>query len=106
MTTSRASPSTRPPARAAWPVGPERIGPILAELARAAEAAGFATIAVMDHVWQHPYAGGPERSRRGNRAGDRGWTHVRSAGGSAMVNILSRARLAHAHRAQRLPGCH
>ena len=45
----------------AWPVAPERLGPLLAEIAQAAEAAGFSAIAVMDHVWQHPYAGqGPE----------------------------------------------
>ena len=44
-----------------WPVGPDRFGATLTEIARAGEAAGFATIAVMDHVWQHPYAGtGPE----------------------------------------------
>ena len=42
----------------AWPVAPERLAPTLAEIARAGEAAGFAAIAVMDHVWQHPYAGG------------------------------------------------
>jgi F420-dependent oxidoreductase-like protein len=45
----------------AWPVSPVRIGPLIGEIARAGEAAGFAAIAVMDHVWQHPYAGmGPE----------------------------------------------
>ena len=49
----------------AWPVGPERTGPILAEIARAAEASGFERIAVMDHVWQHPYAGAPEGPVRG-----------------------------------------
>jgi F420-dependent oxidoreductase-like protein len=42
----------------AWPVAPDRLGPTVAEIAQAAEAAGFDRIAVMDHVWQHPYAGG------------------------------------------------
>src|SRR5687768_17288799 len=45
----------------AWPVAPDRVGSTLAEVARAAEAAGFDAIAVMDHVWQHPIMGGPER---------------------------------------------
>jgi F420-dependent oxidoreductase-like protein len=45
----------------AWPVGADRLGSAVAEIAQAGEAAGFTTIAVMDHVWQHPYAGsGPE----------------------------------------------
>lgn len=44
----------------AWPVEPGDIGSTLAEIARAAETAGFASIAVMDHVWQHPIMGGPE----------------------------------------------
>ena len=45
----------------AWPTVPDQVGPLLGEIAQAGEAAGFSTIAVMDHVWQHPYAGqGPE----------------------------------------------
>lgn len=44
-----------------WPVGRDRFGSTLAEIARAGEAAGFASIAVMDHVWQHPMIGGPEK---------------------------------------------
>jgi F420-dependent oxidoreductase-like protein len=44
-----------------WPVASDRLGPLVGEIARAGEAAGFSTIAVMDHVWQHPYAGqGPD----------------------------------------------
>ncbi len=47
----------------AWPGAADRIGPLLGEIAQAGEAAGFAAIAVMDHVWQHPHAGqGPEGS--------------------------------------------
>lgn len=41
-----------------WPVGTERIASTIAGIGQAADEAGFATIAVMDHVWQHPYAGG------------------------------------------------
>src|SRR4051812_3020485 len=44
----------------AWPVAPTRIGATVAEIARAAEAAGFDAIAVMDHVWGHPMLGGAE----------------------------------------------
>jgi F420-dependent oxidoreductase-like protein len=42
----------------AWPVPPERLGPLLTEIAQAAEASGFDAIAVMDHVWGHTYGGG------------------------------------------------
>jgi F420-dependent oxidoreductase-like protein len=42
----------------AWPVAPDRLGATVAEIAQAGEAAEFDTIAVMDHVWQHPYGGG------------------------------------------------
>ena len=45
----------------AWPVQPDQVGPTLSAVARAAEGAGFDTIAVMDHVWQHPMMGGPEQ---------------------------------------------
>lgn len=43
-----------------WPVAPLQLGPTLGEIARAGEAAGFAGVAVMDHVWQHPIMGGPD----------------------------------------------
>lgn len=43
-----------------WPVAPDRFGPTLAAIAGAGEAAGFDAIAVMDHVWQHPWVGEPE----------------------------------------------
>jgi F420-dependent oxidoreductase-like protein len=43
-----------------WDGGAERIGPKLAEIARAAEEAGFDTITVVDHLWQHPIMGGRE----------------------------------------------
>lgn len=39
-----------------WDGDPAVIGPRLAE---AAEAAGFDSIDVPDHVWQHPFMGGP-----------------------------------------------
>jgi F420-dependent oxidoreductase-like protein len=45
----------------AWPVAADQFGPTLAAIGEAADAAGFDTIAVMDHVWQHPMAGGPEQ---------------------------------------------
>ncbi len=43
-----------------WNGGPERFGATLAEIARAAEEAGFDRIGVADHVWQHPIMWGPE----------------------------------------------
>ena len=43
----------------AWPVAPAELGRTLTEIGRAAESAGFEVVAVMDHVWQHPYAGDP-----------------------------------------------
>jgi F420-dependent oxidoreductase-like protein len=43
-----------------WPVEATQYGATIASIARAAEAAGFESIAVMDHVWQHPMMGGPE----------------------------------------------
>jgi F420-dependent oxidoreductase-like protein len=43
-----------------WPVATDRLGPTLAEIARAAEGAGFDRIGVADHLWQAPQAGGPE----------------------------------------------
>lgn len=43
-----------------WQVAPNQYGPTLAEIAWAAEAAGFERIGVADHVWQAPQVGGPE----------------------------------------------
>lgn len=43
-----------------WQVAPNQYGPTLAEIAWAAEAAGFERIGVADHMWQAPQAGGPE----------------------------------------------
>jgi F420-dependent oxidoreductase-like protein len=37
---------------------PARLGPTLAEIARAGERAGFAGIYVADHLWQSPWLGG------------------------------------------------
>jgi F420-dependent oxidoreductase-like protein len=45
----------------AWPQAPVQFGPALAEIAQASESAGFDSIAVMDHLWQHPMMGGPEK---------------------------------------------
>src|SRR3954462_183954 len=45
-----------------WEGGPRGLGPKLAEIVQATEAAGFDAISVVDHVWQHPYMGGPELS--------------------------------------------
>jgi F420-dependent oxidoreductase-like protein len=44
-----------------WEGAPSVIRPRLAEIARAAEAAGFDTITVVDHLWQHPIMGGREQ---------------------------------------------
>jgi len=44
-----------------WPNGPARLGPDLAEVAGAAEAAGFDRISVMDHFWQIGGFGPPEQ---------------------------------------------
>ncbi|HET8627941.1 MAG TPA: TIGR03560 family F420-dependent LLM class oxidoreductase [Thermomicrobiales bacterium] len=41
-----------------WAAGAGRLGPALADIVAAAEAAGFDAIAVADHVWQHPIIGG------------------------------------------------
>lgn len=43
------------------PGGPARLARALADVARTAEAVGFATIGVADHVWQHPFMGGAEK---------------------------------------------
>jgi alkanesulfonate monooxygenase SsuD/methylene tetrahydromethanopterin reductase-like flavin-dependent oxidoreductase (luciferase family) len=42
-----------------WEGGPSRLGPLLSEIAQAAEEAGFDAISVADHVWLHPIIGGP-----------------------------------------------
>ena len=42
-----------------WAGGAIRLGPTLVEVVQAAEAAGFDTIDVADHLWQHPLMGGP-----------------------------------------------
>ena len=45
----------------AWPIAADGFGATVAAIGQAGEAAGFEAIAVMDHIWQHPYAGaGPE----------------------------------------------
>jgi F420-dependent oxidoreductase-like protein len=44
-----------------WPLASDQLGATLVEVARASEAAGFDSIAVMDHLWQHPMMGGPEK---------------------------------------------
>jgi F420-dependent oxidoreductase-like protein len=46
-----------------WEAGAARLGPKLAEVVQAAEAAGFDSIDVADHLWQHPLLGGPEVSQ-------------------------------------------
>ncbi|GAA0511185.1 LLM class F420-dependent oxidoreductase [Paractinoplanes deccanensis] len=35
-----------------WPEGPARLAPVLADIASAADEAGFERISVMDHLWQ------------------------------------------------------
>jgi F420-dependent oxidoreductase-like protein len=42
-----------------WKGGAARLGPSLQEVVETAEAVGFDTIAVADHVWLHPIMGGP-----------------------------------------------
>jgi F420-dependent oxidoreductase-like protein len=44
-----------------WPGGPARLGADLVEIARAADAAGFDKLAVMDHFFQIAFVGPPER---------------------------------------------
>ena len=46
-----------------WESGPQRLGSKLAEVVQAAEAAGFDSIDVADHLWQHPLLGGPQVSQ-------------------------------------------
>src|SRR3954453_264892 len=44
-----------------FPGGPQGLGSMLAESTAAADEFGFDIIGVADHLWQHPYFGGPER---------------------------------------------
>jgi F420-dependent oxidoreductase-like protein len=44
-----------------WPAGPAGIGPTLADIGRAAEEAGFASLWVMDHFFQIRQIGTPEQ---------------------------------------------
>ncbi len=43
-----------------WPDGAPRLGPVLADVATAADEAGFDRISVMDHLWQISVIGPPE----------------------------------------------
>ena len=43
-----------------WPDGPPRLGAVLADVASAADEAGFERISVMDHLWQIGVIGPPE----------------------------------------------
>jgi F420-dependent oxidoreductase-like protein len=43
-----------------WPEGVPRLGPVLADVASAADEAGFDRISVMDHFWQISVIGPPE----------------------------------------------
>jgi F420-dependent oxidoreductase-like protein len=45
-----------------WPVPPDRLAGLVADVGGLAESAGFDGIAVADHLWQHPIMGGPERA--------------------------------------------
>ena len=47
-------------ANTAWDCGPAQLRSRLREVVEAAEAAGFDSIDVADHVWQSSYLGGPE----------------------------------------------
>ncbi len=46
--------------RFTWPGGPTEIAPTLARIAQRAEEAGFASIWVMDHLFQHKHLGPPD----------------------------------------------
>lgn len=46
-----------------WDGGAHRLGSKLVEVAQADESAGFETIDIADHLWQHPIMGGPEVSQ-------------------------------------------
>jgi F420-dependent oxidoreductase-like protein len=43
-----------------WPLAPEALGGLLADVAGLADTGGFDGIATGDHLWQHPIMGGPE----------------------------------------------
>src|SRR3978361_2103803 len=43
-----------------WPDGAPRLGAVLADVASAADEAGFERISVMDHLWQIGVIGPPE----------------------------------------------
>ena len=43
-----------------WPEGAPRLGPVLGDVATAADEAGFDRISVMDHLWQISVLGPPE----------------------------------------------
>src|SRR5919112_39171 len=43
-----------------WPGGAPRLGPVLGDIAAAADQAGFDRISVMDHLWQISVIGPPE----------------------------------------------
>ena len=61
-----------------WDGGPERFGTNLANIAHAAEEAGFDRIAVADHVWQHPIVGDPRPTRQSATRCWRFWLPRRS----------------------------
>ena len=46
-----------------WAGGPAGLGSTFATICGAAEAAGFDSIDVADHLWQHPIMGGPTESQ-------------------------------------------
>jgi len=46
-----------------WKGGPAELGNTLGRVVEAAEEAGFDTITVADHVWQHPIMGGPIKNQ-------------------------------------------
>jgi F420-dependent oxidoreductase-like protein len=46
-----------------WQGGPPELGNTLGRVVETAEEAGFDTITVADHVWQHPVMGGPIRNQ-------------------------------------------
>jgi F420-dependent oxidoreductase-like protein len=46
-----------------WDGGPALLGTTLGRVVEAAEEAGFDTITVADHVWQHPIMGGPIKNQ-------------------------------------------
>jgi F420-dependent oxidoreductase-like protein len=46
-----------------WQGGPAELGATLGRVVETAEEAGFDTITVADHVWQHPIMGGPIKNQ-------------------------------------------